>query len=186
MYTKSENQQSLQSKQMVTEALLTLMKQYSYQDITITQICQEAKVVRQTFYRNFEQKADIVDFYLESMLQTFVSEHIQMGEGEVYPALVRFYAFMYGYQDFLMLIEKNNLFHIMDRTITTKVPKFIHIPKVSERIKEPRLNIYVIGFISSTVCSILSLWVKNNFEDSIEMLAKLTTTFLSGLEMGDK
>jgi AcrR family transcriptional regulator len=42
-----------QSKQKMAVALLTVMKQYDYHEITVTQITQEAELSRKTFYRLF-------------------------------------------------------------------------------------------------------------------------------------
>ncbi|MCB2360382.1 hypothetical protein [Clostridium estertheticum] len=59
---------------------------------------------------------------------------------------------------------------------------FSYVPKI---IKEPKLDVYVLGYISSTICSILSLWVKNDFEEFTEMLSNLLKIFLAGLEKSD-
>ena len=41
-------------KSEIEQALLRLMTQKSYLDITVTDIVQEAKVARVSFYRNFD------------------------------------------------------------------------------------------------------------------------------------
>jgi AcrR family transcriptional regulator len=181
MYIKSENLQAQQSKHMITDALLTLMKAYPFDDITITQICQEAKVVRQTFYRNFESKIDILEFYLDNMFEKYISDYYS-SETELYCLLKRFFDYMSLQKYFLILIEKNNLFFLLNKTMTINITKFSLVPIIMETHNEQKHDIYILGFIASTICSILSLWVKNNFEESTEMLANLATTFLSGLE----
>ena len=47
---KKENHSA---KSEIEQALLRLMTQKSYMDITVTDIVQEAKVARVSFYRNF-------------------------------------------------------------------------------------------------------------------------------------
>lgn len=42
------------------EALLLLMKEYQYEDISITMLCKKAGVSRMAFYGNFETKDDIL------------------------------------------------------------------------------------------------------------------------------
>ena len=51
-----------QSKKKISKALLTIMKQYDFKEITITQISQEAKLSRKTFYRLFSSKEDVLAF----------------------------------------------------------------------------------------------------------------------------
>lgn len=181
MYIKSENLQALQSQLMITNALLLLMKTNTYDDITITQICQEAEVVRQTFYRNFESKTDILELYLENMFQRFKSEHLDF-ETEVYQTLKDFFEYLIPHKNFLLLLEKNNLFFLINKTTIANINRLSFIPKIVETIKEPSLDIYALDFITSTICSILSIWVKNDFAESTEMLANLATAFLSGFE----
>lgn len=165
---------------MILDALLSLMKKYPYNEITITQICQEAKVVRQTFYRNFEAKSDILELYIDNIFKDFVSNRLSI-KGDMYKQLLNFFQYINNYKNFLILLEKNNLFHLLDSGITKNIPIFITLPPVIETSKEGTPDIYVIGFIASTVCSILSLWVKSDFKDSLEMLANMTTAFLSCL-----
>ena len=45
-----------QSKMKISNALLEIMKQYSFKEITITQLAQEACLSRKTFYRLFTDK----------------------------------------------------------------------------------------------------------------------------------
>ena len=45
-----------QSKQKIVKALLHVMEQYDFKEITVTQIAQEAQLSRKTFYRLFSVK----------------------------------------------------------------------------------------------------------------------------------
>ena len=48
-------------KSEIEQALLRLMTQKSYLDITVTDIVQEAKVARVSFYRNFASISEVLD-----------------------------------------------------------------------------------------------------------------------------
>lgn len=180
MYIKSDNLQTKQSKDLITKALLKLMESKQYNDITVTEICRVAEVVRQTFYRNFETKLDILDYYLENLFEEYTSKYLKE-ENDMYAQLKSFFDYSLYYKDFFLLIETNNLFLLLDKSITKNLENYCILPKVSESIDDSKLDMYVLGFISSTVCSILSLWVKNNFKESPEKLAQLARIFFSGL-----
>ena len=60
LHPARENAQALRSKCALVAALYQLMERDTYQDLTITQICQEAEVTRQTFYRHFQTKQDVL------------------------------------------------------------------------------------------------------------------------------
>ena len=55
---KKENHSA---KSEIEQALLRLMTQKSYLDITVTDIVQEAKVARVSFYRNFASISEVLD-----------------------------------------------------------------------------------------------------------------------------
>lgn len=181
MYIKRENLQALRSQQMITNALLSLMKSYPYEDISITQICEEAQVVRRTFYRNFEAKIDILEFYLDNMIKQYSIDYLNI-KLDMYDLLKNYFEFSLLHKEFLLQLEKNNLFFLLDKSIKRSIYKFIEMPKIKETIADPALDDYVLGFIASTASSLLSLWVKNNFKEATETLAKLAETFFSGLE----
>ena len=52
--------QTERSKQALTTALLELLRQQSYQSITIQDIVGHANIGRSTFYRHFQSKADVL------------------------------------------------------------------------------------------------------------------------------
>lgn len=43
----------MNTKDLFAKALIVLLNQYTYKEITITQISQEANLSRKTFYRTF-------------------------------------------------------------------------------------------------------------------------------------
>ena len=66
------------TKYRLAEAMKTCMKTTSVDDITIRQIVEVCGVTRQTFYRNFKDKYDLINWYFDKLvLQSF--EQIGMG-----------------------------------------------------------------------------------------------------------
>lgn len=61
----------------ITEAMLKLMKNINFNDITISQVCEEAGVGRASFYRNFESKEAVISRYLKKKLDNWWIEAIQ-------------------------------------------------------------------------------------------------------------
>ena len=57
---ESNNPSAVRSKTEITQALLKLMEEYPYSEITVKQIILTASLARKTFYRNFESKDDVL------------------------------------------------------------------------------------------------------------------------------
>ena len=58
----------------ITEALLALLKEKDYQDISITELCEKADVTRTSFYRNFKSKDDILFKRVRAVTNAFLEE----------------------------------------------------------------------------------------------------------------
>ena len=71
---------------------------------------------------------------------------------------------------------------MIDETILINITKFLSFQQITT-IDEPKLEKYVTGFIASTTCSLLSLWVDNGFTESPEVLSQLAQKFLGGLSL---
>ncbi|WP_370834287.1 TetR family transcriptional regulator [Acidaminococcus sp.] len=74
-------------KYRLAEAVKRLMARQSLEDITVKEITGEAGVSRQTFYRHFLDKYDLVNWYFDELLANSFRE---MGYGRtIYEGLVR-------------------------------------------------------------------------------------------------
>ena len=63
---KKESIQVARSRNWIVNALLHLMKEKTFYNISIKEICEKAGVSRLTYYRNFKNKEDIVTYYFDS------------------------------------------------------------------------------------------------------------------------
>ena len=66
-------------KYKLAEAMKTCMKTTSVENITVKQIVAECGVSRQSFYRNFIDKYDLINWYFDRLLEQSFKE---MGKGE--------------------------------------------------------------------------------------------------------
>ena len=68
------------------------MKSASVEKITVTEIVETCGVTRQTFYRNFQDKYDLINWYFDKLL---LESFAQMGDGlTVYEGLTRKFEFI--------------------------------------------------------------------------------------------
>ena len=74
-------------KYRLAEAMKECMKKAPVEKITVKEITEECGVTRQTFYRNFQDKYDLINWYFDKIL---IESFHQMGEGStVYESLVK-------------------------------------------------------------------------------------------------
>ena len=100
------------SKRAIAAALLKIMEQYDYREITVTQIAQEAELSRKTFYRLFGDKEQVLGYSLNETIGEFFSRLTELKGG--YWELVQLYFnFWQERAELLRLFKKNDLLFLI-------------------------------------------------------------------------
>lgn len=71
---KKNYEEQMVVQEWMTKALVELMKEHSYDSITVKQICEKAGVSRMTYYRNYVSKDDIFSSYSSYLTQLLAEE----------------------------------------------------------------------------------------------------------------
>ena len=90
MKLTAENSKGEKMKYRLARSMKECMKTMSVDNITVKQITENCGVTRQTFYRNFMDKFDLINWYFDKLLAKSF-EHMGMGK-TVYDALVNLYS----------------------------------------------------------------------------------------------
>lgn len=102
-----------QSRKWLTEALLTLMKEKDYSEITVTGIAERALLSRRTFYRAFSAKEDVLKEYFHNMCKEYVGSFERGRDYSIGEIAEIFFGFWEERIDFLILLQKNHLFYYL-------------------------------------------------------------------------
>lgn len=158
-------------KYRLAEAMKICMRQTPVEKITVKEIVDECGTTRQTFYRNFLDKYDLINWYFDKiLLESF--EH--MGEGKTaYEGLVK--KFQYIEEEILFfkaafrIDEQNSL-----REHDFQLILAFYTKQIEEKTKEPisdhlrfLLEMYCQGSIYMTV-----QWVLDNRKTTPEKMAQ--------------
>lgn len=85
-------------KYRLADAMKNCMKKMPVEKITVKEIVTECGTTRQTFYRNFQDKYDLINWYFDKLL---VKSFEHMGQGKtVYDALVKKFTYIQEEQTF--------------------------------------------------------------------------------------
>lgn len=170
-----------QSKKKIANALLVVLQQYDYKEITITQLTQEAKLSRKTFYRLFTYKEDVLSYLFENLyIECF--EQIKSQRTQCYWDIVQCY--------FDFWEERKSLLHIFRQSTLLPVLfdgaykysfsifEYVRSKDVVEQLSEqlPYLLAYSIGGMHS----MLLKWVENDMTiPSCVLIEQLKNSFQS-------
>ncbi len=101
------------SRKKLAHGLLKLMEIYSYAEITVTQISQEADLSRKTFYRLYKSKDEILLGYIDSLTCEFMDKIHIVQPHHYWDTVLLYFDFWKGHKDFLLLLKRNQLLHLL-------------------------------------------------------------------------
>ena len=165
MYHKQANKTAIQSQHMIVGALFSLMKRKTFQQITVTEICEEANLGRKTFYRNFELREDVIDFWLDLRCEECRDMLLPVPTEE---QLCHYCIFLKTYMDELIVLYENGLHTMVEKKFSVFMP--YTMPLWSE---DPVEQEYRSRYIIAGIDAIIRVWVTRGFRESVEEIVEI-------------
>nr|WP_276330432.1 TetR/AcrR family transcriptional regulator [Brevibacillus brevis] len=165
------------SKEWITLALLQLMEKTQYSHISITEITRKAGLARQTFYRNYEDKDEILYEYLCAQYATYwriIDEENELNED----MLIAFFE-MWQQHSPPSLIEnicsgdrkvRQIIFRSVDFSIQERFPNKAN---PENHHHQESLYYYAQRSMSSTLHVLLIEWTLRRFQESCKEMGRL-------------
>ena len=151
-----------QSRQSFLSALLTLMKQYDFKGITITQISQEATLSRKTFYKLFPDKEAVLKYLLEQKTLIFL-ETVKEKDIHHYWDLVKcLFAFWEQEKELLLLLRKHDLLYLINQVSHSYSAKTFEIVRSRQTADKFAPNLpYLFAYSLGGMHSLLLKWIED-------------------------
>lgn len=152
-----------QSKRKIADALLAVMQQYPFKEITITQLAQEAKLSRKTFYRLFADKEAVLSYLFED-LYIACFERMKFQQALHYWDIVQcYFDFWEERKSLLLLFKKSALLPTLfdgAYNYSFRIFQHIHAKNIEEQssLQLPYLLAYSVGGMHSMILK----WVEND------------------------
>ena len=173
------------TKQRITEAMVRLLKEKNFEQITVKNICDYAEVSRSGFYLHYLDKYDLVEQHqLELMAhantlvqhadsqnpikKTDLMLHMLNylnNEGEIIALLISDHGSIEIQQQVKQVLKQNALENIVDH---------MTIQLDSDREKD-----YLVTFLSNALFGVLQEWIKNGQQESPEELVEILNKIVS-------
>lgn len=170
---RSMNPSSRRSRRWITKALLELMMAKPYQKISITEIAEEADVVRRTFYRNFESKEDVIKTYIESIFKGFIESVKENDQIDNKIVAKEFFEYMNRHKVFLRLLYEHEMFDLILKVFEERI---IEHAGQNDWEKKSQSDVYVKysrSFFIAGLWYMLETWLKSGMFETPEELASI-------------
>ncbi|MHC5372731.1 TetR/AcrR family transcriptional regulator [Enterococcus sp. LJL120] len=181
--------------ELITDCFVDLLLKKNFKSISITELTKKVKISRVTFYKNFENKEDILDTLIEKLLGEFdylqqkhvaLLKKIDMTDSEelkqlLLPNTLEVLNFFCNHEKYIRaLLANKGLVDFMDLLHLTYYNQFTRaLPDIfSNEIDESTLNCYA-TFITTGVNAVIEQWFHGGFQESPQTIAEILLNMLA-------
>ena len=148
----------------LTDALLTLLRGKSINDISIRELCDSAGVGRASFYRNYENKEDIIRQYIHRLFSEWTGGYGQSDGKPISVWIQALFGHFERHWDFYRLLNERNLIYLLKDVIIG-----IFGPKPGDS----KGDAYAKAFAAYTLYGWIEVWFQRGMKDSSDEIAGL-------------
>ena len=171
---------TLETQRSFTHALIELMCVYPYNEITVKEIVARAKRTRQTFYRHFTSKQDVLDRQLDSMYNVCYALINKLPTPTLDSALTTYFTYWYQYRDTVKRLLEVNRSTTLMRELTLKYAAKLY-PLIKQYMKrsydEPVDEFYFQQFIFGGLVQMKMQWFSRGCDVPPEQMARKLLSF---------
>ena len=150
-------QQKEQSRRWIAEALLQILEEKPYNEITISEVAAKADLSRRTFYRHFETLDDVIDYQLETLCNEFLDfcEGSYHRKGDVSGVTELFFRFWAEHRSFLRVLNSSNRAAVPQKDFFEKIYSRRLLELDAEATQQME---YMYQFVMGGLWNILLMW----------------------------
>ncbi|WEA40854.1 TetR/AcrR family transcriptional regulator [Lysinibacillus fusiformis] len=184
----------IKTKQALHAALLTLLSQKPLEQISIAEICREAKVNRGTFYLHYEQKEGLFEEYFQEIMEDLYQSYEEpyravttLDTHQLDPNTIRIFHHIERFKMFYCIVFSKNvpltyyymlfdgIYSLLKRDITLH-----HEHQMTESISFD----YYSAYQANAIIGLIIQWYRGDFKDSVSVLNQQLAAILKNVRSG--
>lgn len=187
---KSNDLRVTRTKQLLKEALLTLLKEVEFEEITIKKLTTYAQINRSTFYAHFYDKYDLLEKTINEELISFVEEVAPKSEEELTlanipnPFYLRATQYIYQHGEFFKVMMGENGISSFQQQFLKIIEKHMlnHLEKLHPHLNKMEIpKELFVSYVAHGYVGVISYWLENDMQYSPEYMAeKLSQMTIKG------
>lgn len=167
------SKQVQRTRKWVVEALLLLLEKQSYEEINITDITNKAGIARQTFYRNYKSKDDIIITYLDDMFEEFKSMPMEQTNSSRSASYISPFRLFMEHREALIKLKNAGLDFLIFNQLWSYNDFFLQYVYKNEHDSNKLYNEYLIKFQIGGLLNIILEWIKNDMPLEPEKIGQI-------------
>lgn len=171
------NAGKVKSRNKFVGALFSIMRSKAFDEITVTELCERAGVVRKTFYRNFSATADVVEYEFDKMFAG-LAERFDAENARARDMLTYCFEFIASERGFGAVFIDRGLHELVNRKICECVETFFVNSLHNAVAFDPVLGEFYTKFIADGILSVFRTWIVGGCKQSPATMALLSVRLL--------
>ena len=206
---KSQNPSAVRSRKEISNALLKLMQEYPYAEISVKQIIMETSLARKTFYLNFSSKDDVLESILDELIGEY-TDALSKANEEKNPAGTKYldeaisvdatgkvdtitnplsviFSFCDKNKDLLSLLHKSKMLYLLLLRLNEFLPEY---SKTEDMSSNPFVKLmgelepdYLIAFNVGAIWNVLFKWIDRGMVDSLDSIQETLKKYLKRISI---
>ncbi|MGN1002799.1 MAG: TetR/AcrR family transcriptional regulator [Oscillospiraceae bacterium] len=148
-------------REQITRALLRLMEQTPFEEITVTQVVQNAGVGRASFYRHYKSNEDVLRCHMAVLIRQWGRDFEAAGDPDWAGSLLRHF---YDKRDFYLLLYRCGLSH----HLLTVIRETVGVEREEENVRA-----YMKAWLAGALFGWIEEWLRRGMGETPEQLRLL-------------
>ncbi|MGH2116913.1 TetR/AcrR family transcriptional regulator [Aerococcus sp. L_32] len=151
-------------KKQITTTLLNLLNDFELSEISISTLTEKSQVSRNSFYRNFSGKEDVIKQHLVHLLSKWDKEWKNKNSHSNAELFGHLFSYLKENSDLILLIHKKGLFYLFRESYFSLFGNTENLDNISA---------YTVSFISNGVLGWIEEWINRGMQESAETMTEL-------------
>lgn len=148
----------------ITDSLLTLLKDKEIENISISELCENAGIGRASFYRNFNSKEDILRGYINELFDGWKRGWENNNSIPLSSGIGMIFEHFEQHREFYQLLNKRRLTYLLKDAILDMVELKTDLPKGEA---------YAKAFVAYILYGWIEVWFQRGMQESAEEMKQL-------------
>ena len=168
----------MDAKKIFKNSMIRLMKENSFENITVAMILEESTLSRSTFYRYFKDKYDLLNYYYQSnVVAIFETAHYDSWELYL-KAIYKLLLDNYEYFKKALAVKSANSFYDFLYEFSYDYVKEAYVKIKGSDCLDTKTKI-TIGYVTKGQAHMLKMWILHGAKESVDDMARWAYELIS-------
>lgn len=159
----------------LAKGLLSILQKVKYEDITVAALCREAGVGRNTFYRNFANMQDLLEFTMENIYLEYQAD--EEGFLQAGSSVRHFLEFFRAHPAYFEAFRKSGLTEFLLQATTQNTYR-----EVQDAAGKDAASLrWAAGFVAAGLLNLYEHWRDEGFRTPVSELTRVILAYVPAL-----